>query len=380
MKIALVCKDYSLERGGLERYSVNLGGSLARQGHDVHVFAHTCQQHPEIQFHRVPLWRPSSPLKNLSFAYFSRKLLQKEAFDVIQSMERVWYQDIFRASDGINPVQLKERFANPVVRRLKSMGPRRRVLQALEDHIFRKGGSRRILTNSHLIKRQIMDYYQVTPEKITVIYNSVDARKFSAVSSADAAADVREKFGVGPDTLLLLFVGNDFRRKGLDLLLTALQKAQPLDFKLLVIGKDKKEAFTRAASPEKVLFLGPQRQIEWYYHGCDLFVLPTRYDAFANVCLEAMACGRPVITSNANGASEVISHGRDGFVIDDADTDQLAHWISECTQARLRGKIGDRARSTALKFTRQRYMSQLLDLYRKVQKEKITDERLKKSH
>jgi UDP-glucose:(heptosyl)LPS alpha-1,3-glucosyltransferase len=376
MKLALVCKDFTLERGGLERYTVNLSRDLVRKGHEVHVFAHHFQTEAGIIFHRVPMWRPSSPLKNLSFAFFSKKWLMKDRFDVIQSMERVWYQDIFRASDGINPVQLAERYTNPLLRRFKAIGPRRLVLTGLENRIFRKGGSRRILTNSKLVKSQIMRYYQVPAGKIAVIYNSVNLTKFYAGHPEQPLQDLKKKFGVNPDTLLLLFIGNDFRRKGLDVLLKALHKVQPLAFKLLVIGKDKKRAFSLPGLDDKVLFLGPQRRVEQFYHGCDAFVLPTRYDAFANVCLEAMACGKPVITSDTNGASELITHGLDGFVVENLDEDQLAKLIVGLKLPDLRFKIGHHAAATAQHYTRERYMAQLLALYEDIRREKLTDDRL----
>ncbi|MFP4349022.1 MAG: glycosyltransferase, partial [Desulfococcaceae bacterium] len=103
MKIALVCKQFKENKGGLERYTIALSRELLKRGHQVHVLAHRRQEEPGIRFHHVPMLRFSSPLKNLSFAYFSRKVLEGHRFDVVQSMERVMDQDIFRASDGINP-------------------------------------------------------------------------------------------------------------------------------------------------------------------------------------------------------------------------------------------------------------------------------------
>jgi len=64
-----------------------------------------------------------------------------------------------------------------------------------------------------------------------------------------------------------------------------------------------------------VEFVGEVSNVETYYRMADIFVLPTRYDPFANVCLEALACGTPVITTENNGASELITESVDGYVI-----------------------------------------------------------------
>ena len=178
MKIALICKHYLLSKGGLERYTIGLSLELLRRGHQVHVLAHRRQEEPGILFHHVPMLRFSSPMKNLSFAYFSRKVLTGRRFDVVQSMERVMDQDIFRASDGINPIQMSERYSNPVVRKLKALGPRRQALTYLEKRIFEGNGCRFVMTNSRLVKNQILDHYRISPNRIFVIYNSVDHERF----------------------------------------------------------------------------------------------------------------------------------------------------------------------------------------------------------
>lgn len=121
MNIALICKKYSLKEGGLERYTFTLSRELVRAGHEVHILANQWQEEPGVIFHHVPMIRLSSPIKNLSFAFFANRILSKIKVDISQSMERIFYQDIFRASDGINPVQLLQRYPNRIVRWVKSV-------------------------------------------------------------------------------------------------------------------------------------------------------------------------------------------------------------------------------------------------------------------
>ncbi len=237
MKIAIVCKKFSLRMGGLERYSVNLSRELVRLGHEVHVFSNSFDEEPGIIFHYVPMLRFSSPGKNLSFAYLAGQALSKMRFDIIHSMERILYQDIFRVSDGINPIQLLQRYPNSLIRKFKSAGPRRLVLSYLEKKIFREGGCKCIMTNSDLVKNQIIEHYGVDPEKIHVIYNGVDTSRFHPGVKAKYRTTVRKKFGIGEADLVLLFVSNDFKLKRLKTILSVMRLLENNRIKLLVAGK-----------------------------------------------------------------------------------------------------------------------------------------------
>ena len=185
MKIAITCHHFNPFKGGMEKYTYFLSNALGSAGHKVHVFANTFKDNPNLVYHHVPMIRLSNPGKNLSFAYFLKKRLQREKFDIVHSMERVFEQDIYRVSDGINPVQVKQRYANPRVRKIKNAGPRRQVMNYLEKKIFVNGGCRRIMTNSNLIKTHILQHYPVDPGKISVIYNGVDTdRKSTRLNSS----------------------------------------------------------------------------------------------------------------------------------------------------------------------------------------------------
>ncbi len=374
MKIALVCKYFIESKGGLERYTVNLSRALRERGHDVHLFS--CRWEPEqgLTFHRVPMIRFSSPAKNLSFAVLAGKAVQNGGFDVIQSMDRIWHQDIFRASDGINPVQMQERYSHPLVRKWKAAGPRRLALTWLENRIFRNGGCRYVMTNSRLIKEQIVHHYQVPPDRIRVIYNSVDLERFHPAVRQMYRESVRGKYGIGKNNLLLLFIGNDFKRKGLPLLIDAISRLQSPQIQLIVAGSDDPKPYLRQAlrngTGRQVHFTGAQKDVIPLYAAADVCVLPTRYDAFANVCLEAMACGVPVITTRSNGASELVESGKNGYVLKTWETEELAARIRDTEDPDQRIVLGENAARKARSFTGDQYMEQLFDLYEAVRSAK----------
>lgn len=367
MKIALVCKTYSLNKGGLERYTVFLSRQLLRAGHEVHVFANRRQNEPGMIMHHVPMLHFSSPLKNLSFAYFSKKILLQFKFNIIHSMERIFYQDIFRVSDGINPVQIQQRYPNPIVRRFKSVGPRRLALGYLEHKIFERQGCRIVMANSEMVKNQITAHYRINPEKITVIYNGVDTSRFHPALKGKYRSDVRKKYGIKKNERVLLFIANDFKLKQLDSVLDAIAMLKNPEIKLMVIGNDDPKSYLKRASENnidrQVLFLGPQKKIEIYYAAGDIFVLPTLYDAFANVCLEAMACGLPVITTRLNGAADVIDDGKNGFILKTRQPEELAQRIGFLESFSEIAGMGENAAARAKTFTMERHLSEVLNLY-----------------
>ncbi|MCK5508671.1 MAG: glycosyltransferase family 4 protein, partial [Desulfobacterales bacterium] len=117
---------------------------------------------------------------------------------------------------------------------------------------------------------------------------------------------------------------------------------------------------------DQVLFLGPKRNIEKYYAASDIFVLPTLYDAFANVCLEAMACGLPVITTDFNGVADLILDSENGYIIKTQKADELAARIKALEDESDRVRMGAAAAAEAASFTMEKHMSEVLKLYDRV--------------
>ncbi len=375
MKIGLVTKNFSIERGGLEKYAFSLSRELVRAGHEVHVFANNWQTDSDVTFHKVPMIPFTLPLKNLSFAYFANQQLRRVALDVIHSMERILYQDIYRASDGIIPIHLSQRYPNPIVRGFKSIGPRRLALRYLERRIFSGGGCKIIMTNSQLVKGHIIDHYKIALDKIAVVYNAVDTSRFHPGVKETYGLFVRDRYGLKEDELVLLFISNDFKRKSLRAVLEAISLLGKREIRLLVVGDDNTKPYQKWAAnnalDSQILFLGPRKDVERYYAAADIFVLPTLYDAFANVCLEAMACGLPVITTQTNGAAELIQDGEHGFVLKSRKPLELADRIADLGCLKERSRIGNNAAIKAKEFTMEKHISELLRLYRRVMTNKV---------
>ncbi len=121
----------------------------------------------------------------------------------------------------------------------------------------------------------------------------------------------------------------------------------------------------RLGVAERVSFLGHEPDLSSLYRRADGLLLPTRYDAFANVCLEASASGLPVVTSATNGSAEILGSG--ALVVDDPeDHGGFAEAIDRLADPDLRAQSGENAREVALKRTGPRHVEELRALYRRL--------------
>ncbi|SEL94747.1 UDP-glucose:(heptosyl)LPS alpha-1,3-glucosyltransferase [Syntrophus gentianae] len=384
MKIALIREKYT-DFGGAERYVASLAENLAQRGHEIEIFARTWKTRNQDGdagvspsrpiLHRVPVLKGPSFLQILSFAQSVRKMLQKGRYDIIHSFERTLYQDIYRAGDGCHKEWLAQRrkIDPPGKAILHRVNPLHRTLLWIEKQIFSEKGCRAVMTNSRRGKKEIIDLYGVPEEKISVIYTPVDSKRFRCDRGPEKREELLRQFGLKGETSLLLFVGSGFKRKGLTATLKALALL-PSPVHLLVVGKDRLAPYKRLAGnlgiEKAVTFTGPLTDVVPYYQGADLFVFPTIYEPFSNVCIEAMAAGLPVVTSRINGASEVLLDGENGCIIEDPlDPAEIAAKI-RLGLAIPKNKIAESNHHVLDRLTWGNHIEQVLALYRNVLNEK----------
>jgi UDP-glucose:(heptosyl)LPS alpha-1,3-glucosyltransferase len=240
----------------------------------------------------------------------------------------------------------------------------------LERMIFKGHRYRKVLAISELVKSNIMDNYHVPSDDIHVIYNGVDLEKFHPANRAKYRSGLRNSYGISESDFVVLFVGSGFERKGLQYLIQAVE-ALSAPVSVLIVGRGPEKKFRDLRKHQKIIFCGPQRDIERYYAASDIFVFPTIYEPFGNVHLEALASGLPVITTKNSGAAEIIEEGVNGFVVErPEDYHALAEKIRLLLNENTREAMSRNARLLAEKFTFERYTGELMKLYNRIIEQK----------
>jgi UDP-glucose:(heptosyl)LPS alpha-1,3-glucosyltransferase len=332
MKIALAHKRLD-NRGGseLDLYRTAIG--LRDLGHEIHLF---CSEFgieaPEGTFvHRVPIIPLGRTARLWSFASLAPKIIRRSRCDVVVNFGRMVSQDVLRSGGGSHRAFLQTLAEAGGLRRRawQILSPYHRSLLALERQQFHPGHYTSILAVSREVKRELVQTYAVPEEKIAVIYNGVDQNRFQPAWHRDGRETVRKRWGIPFEAPLVLFIGNGFRRKGLDRLLKACALPEMKDSYLLVVGDDAQRGRYRALAETrtngKVIFAGRRGDVENFYGAADIVALPALQEAFGNVVLEALASGLPVVLSQTVGASEVLTGGlADGIVADPEDPEKLA--------------------------------------------------------
>ena len=367
MRIAVVRRRWVADGGG-ERFAAALTGALVGRGHDVTIVsADWTSSAGPLRYVRVPAIRGRGELLSLlSFTFGAARQLRAGAYDVVQSHEKLLWQDVYRAGDGCHREWLRQRGRhNRSWRaRLAPWTPYHRAVLALERHALGRRRYRKIVANSERGRADLHRHYAVPPSDVEVVYNGVDLARFApARGTADRDA-LRARLEIPSDVPLLLFVGSGFERKGLAFLLRALRIA-PDGVWLLVVGHDVHAERYRALAERlgvarHVRFAGALGEPERAYAAADAFVLPTVYEPFSNACLEALASGLPVITTRANGVSEILTGGLCDLLVEEPGDDAaLASRIGAVRQRDRREALGREARRVA----EQRPLARAIDEY-----------------
>jgi UDP-glucose:(heptosyl)LPS alpha-1,3-glucosyltransferase len=316
----------------------------------------------------------------LATAAAADRVLAPLGLDVVHDMGTGCRCDLVESHDGSRFAQWEQklltlpRVARPVKRLLLATMPRYRKFRRVMERQFADRGQL-VLALSQMVARDYERYHQIPRERIRLVYNGVDTERFSPDHRGAHRETVRRRLGVGPDEVLFLFVGHDFRRKGLVPAMRAMGRlvraGRPV--RLAVVGGRERnirrhEAYCRRHGlAGAVRFAGRIDDSVPYYAAGDVYVLPTFYDPCSLGVLEAVASGLPSITTRFNGAGEMLSDGRDGYVLaDPADDAALAARMEELLDPAMRARMGEAARRLALEHTLQRNCDQIEALYHEI--------------
>ncbi|HRR06508.1 MAG TPA: glycosyltransferase family 4 protein, partial [Victivallales bacterium] len=307
MKIAVIKKDYLCNGGGAERYAMEICRRLTIAGHQVYVHSRRFVEDRQTGIIHVPVRQKvfGAFSSTHSFHKSVQKVISPGDYDVIYSLSRTYPTDVHRVTESLHCEWMKIRYSP-----FQLFNPRHIEILSLEKDIFKIQNTRYVVCNSELTKKQIIKNYEYPEEKIYVIRNGVNKEEFYPASDHERI-NLRRKLDLNKSNFVILFAASNFRIKGLDFAMKALVHLPEILRKqviLLVAGGGRADYFRKIAQKlnvnDNIRFLGYVASMRELYVSSDILLHPVLYEPFANVCIEALACGLPVITTRNNGASE----------------------------------------------------------------------------
>lgn len=376
MKIAVNVKYFS-PRGGAQTYLAYLVEGLLAGGHEVEVYAmEFASDFPGVRAVPVSVGPLPRALRDWAFASKSARLLREADHDVVFGEQKLWHLDVVRPGGGAwgqyferEMRSLRGQWWRVLAKRLSL---KEKLAQLAEKRLYACPRLKRVIVNSEGTKAALLGRYPLEAGRIHVVRNGVDAERYHPQRRAERRTAARERLGLVEGDYVLLFLARNFRLKGLAPLLEALASAKaslaPRPVKLLAVGQRRPRRFGTKARAlglfGDVQFHGPARRPDDFYAAADVLAHPTFHDPCANVCLEAMAMGLPAVTTLANGASELMEHGRSGMVVEDAwDVPALAECFVALADPAERERMGRAARKAAEGLTPERNCERVCEVF-----------------
>lgn len=359
MRLTLVIEHFHPAGGGAEGVAVAVVRELARRGHAVQVVAADGKPLDGVPLHLAPRGRQAAAVQALG-----------DAAGLVVDWGLSLPAGVHRLGGGVTRAFRRyNRLAKPPALRWlarlhdwTSLRLRREI--ALETRLLRRPEAA-LLAVSHFVENQVLESVPSAAPRVTVIHNGVDTARFSPARREPCRADVRRELGIPEQAVVFLMLAHNPRLKNVELplrLFTTLHRRFP-DARLVIAGK---HGSGGGAVPPWLVAPGHWTQPERLYAAADALLHPTFYDACANVVLEGLASGLPVVSSTFNGSAELITSGRNGFVLPVAGQSgpelrsawwEILQWLA--ADGELRRRLGEEGRKLAEANSLDRYFDRL---------------------
>jgi D-inositol-3-phosphate glycosyltransferase len=386
------------DTGGMNVYVRDLTRELGRLGIHVDVFTRSQDEHVPHVLHDLGYGNrvvhvPAGPEKPLS-----KQLLADYIPEFVQgvrqfAVEKGIHYDIIHSHywmSGLAAEMLAEDWKTPIVHMFHTLGEmKNRIAQheSEKEGAYRLDGERRVLARADKVivatlaeLAQLQWLYKANTRKLTIIPPGVDVGRFYPIPKDEA----KQFIGVPSEARMVLFVGRIEPLKGVDTLIRAMSCLRVKEIErpayLAIVGGDPE------ASPEEmtaemtrlqtlcqelcmdhmVVFLGKRGQdtLPYYYSAAEVLVMPSHYESFGMVALEAMACGTPVIASQVGGLAFLIQDGITGYHVPDGDHDALCDKLTILMgDAVLRDRMGQGAADYAHNYAWENVAAQVIKVY-----------------
>jgi D-inositol-3-phosphate glycosyltransferase len=398
------------DTGGMNVYVRDLTRELGRQGIHVDVFTRSQDEHVphivhELGYGNRVVHIPAGPEEPKSksdiakyipdFAEGIKKFAEEKGvtYDVIHS--HYWMS-------GLAAEALSDAWGGtPIVHMFHTLGEMKNRVARSEDEKAgedRLNGERQVLRRANRIVvatlaelTQLRFLYRTDVQKLVVIPPGVDTSHFYSIPADEA----KQFIGLKPENRMILFVGRIEPLKGVDTLIQAMScldlsltsASHPVH--LAIIGgephADPKDMSAEMSRLQKmcddlcmcsmVLFLGKRAQdtLPYYYSAAEVLVMPSLYESFGMVALEAMACGTPVIASEVGGLGYLVQDGETGYTIPDSDPEALCDRLTKILgNADMRNQMGRNAAEYAFDYAWEKIAIQIVEVYKELINQEIT--------
>lgn len=365
MRIALLARRFDPEGGGTERDLILTAECLRRGGHQVAVYADQIRgETAALTVHRVGTAPLPRTLSFIRFAVAAAPLARRRGADLVMSFARVSSADVLRSGGSAHVSYLRAvaRWRGGASALRMRLAPYHRAQIFVERLGFTSPKLRAALAVSELVRRDLVEQFKLPAAKVTTIYNGVDTQLFGPQSDSAARNRIRAQSRIPAEAALVLFVGNGFARKGLGFLIDAVAKLKGRPY-LMVVGNDSAaSSFQRRSQrrgiADRVIFAGAQPAVAEFFSAGDVLALPSLFEPFGNVALEAMACSRPALLSAQCGVAELLPDELREYVVGNpADPAEIApkleHLLGRANE------LGPLARAAASRFTWEKHELEL---------------------
>jgi UDP-glucose:(heptosyl)LPS alpha-1,3-glucosyltransferase len=385
-------------RGGCETYISDLARRLIADQHEVHLYACRWDETAlpaAMHFHALPAGRGPRFLRPWRFARQCLTAMRGQRHDVTVGFDKTFGQDVLYPQGGLHAASFEQnmrkypgKWQRGLARVLKFFDPAHRSFARLEHRQYLGDEPPLIVVNSFMVREHFLKYLGIAPENLHVVPSAIDPGRFPEHDRLRQRQESREQWNIEPREIVGLFGAMNYRLKGLDPLLRAVEcllslpepRQETPAFRLVVAGHPNTRKYEKLAEAlgirDHVRFIGHVSQMSNAYFAADFLVHPTFYDPCSLVVLEALACGLPVITTRANGACELLKPAGErgagpGYVIDDPhEHEQLAWCLAQMLDQPRRQALSQAARRAATAWTFEHHYRQLLGVFMEASRRK----------
>ncbi|GMV51253.1 MAG: Lipopolysaccharide core biosynthesis protein RfaG [Nitrospirae bacterium] len=376
MRVAFLIERLDPARGGMERSAYDFLIELTALGVETHVVTQSAVDAPTaVQVHELGQEGWTDELQYRHFVIRAQRFVAERPWDVVHAIRPCLSCDLYQPRGGlvktgqIRTIAARTTFLSKALRRVGLFfDGKERLLVQLEQQLLTGPKAPMVVVPSHYVGCQVEQEYGSARVATKRIFNAVQISPPLGVNRATVRRRRRAEWNIPLDRPVAIFVGHNFRRKGLARAIEVLADRRCVDWYLLVVGRDAPTPYERRAErlgvASRVRMLGEQSDVAELYWAADACVLPTYNDPCSRTVLEALSLGVPCITTVFDGSSECITPGEQGFVLPRPEAgDLLAEALRTLRDESVRRRMSREAEGLAAMLSMRRHAAEVAQVY-----------------